>query len=164
MSSLDIPYLLATTQHPLVEAYATRLGLALKRASAVVVNGCPLIPQPPQNDCRLEFQKKWLQTPQSQHQLTYYNCHIIPGTGSVVVSAGGKVKFDESGRTRLGESADLIPDDSTTPARPIWGLWLGFTMSLTVDESSILSQSKDEAINSLDYRFTYVPEDVVLLI
>lgn len=81
-----------------------------------------------------------------------------------MINAGGKVKFDESGRTRLGESADLVPANSTTPARPIWGLWIGFTMSVTIDESSIISQAKEEAINSLDYRFTYIPEDVVLQI
>lgn len=37
-------------------------------------------------------------------------------------------------------------------------------MSVTIDESSIISQAKEEAINSLDYRFTYIPEDVVLQI
>lgn len=163
LASLDLSFTLPSNLFPLVEAYATRLGAAIKRASALVVNGAPIIPQAPETDSRLEFQKRWLQAPLSQHSLTYYDCHIIPGTGTILVNSGGKVRFDESGRSRLGATADLSASAApSAPVKPLWSLWIGYSMNLMVDETSVMNLVKEETINSLDYRFTYIPEDVVL--
>ncbi|KAG8204206.1 mRNA transport regulator MTR2, partial [Candida africana] len=163
LASLDLLYTQPTSQpFPNVESYATQLGSNLKRSSAIIVNGQPIIPSP-QEDCKLQFQKKWLQTPLSSHQLTSYDGHLIPGTGTFVVHFSAKVRFDQSGRNRLGESADLFQENnsivSKTNQRPIWGSWFGVDVNLVVDENVM---QDGEIINSMDYRFTYVPNDSII--
>ncbi|OBA22587.1 NTF2-like protein [Metschnikowia bicuspidata var. bicuspidata NRRL YB-4993] len=150
-------------QFPSVEAYATQFAKQLKPASAVVFNGNPLIPQAPANDSRLEFQKKWLASPASNHQLTCFDTHLVPGTGLYTIIAHGKVRFDESGRTRLGESADLVVPSSGAAQKPraLWGPWFGFNINLVVDQS-VATNDETECINSLNYRVTYKPHDTVV--
>lgn len=155
---MDIQYHSATAQYPNVESYATQFATQLKRTCAVIINGKPLIPS--NNDSKLEFQKKWLAVPLSFHQHNSFDCHLIPGTGTYIVNLGGKVRFDESGRNRLGESADLI-EDASTQKRPVWGSYFGFNVTLVVDES-IVSNNNVDVISSFNYRFTYRPEDSVI--
>ncbi|KAK6458535.1 nuclear pore RNA shuttling protein Mtr2 [Scheffersomyces xylosifermentans] len=163
LSSLDIQYNSPTTQFPNVESYATQFAKSLKPSSAVIVNGTPLIPTT-NNDSKLEFQKKWLQAPNSFHQLNSYDCHLIPGTGTFIINLSAKVKFDESGKSKLGESADLIQDNNAARNnRPLWGSWFGVNIILVVDEV-VINHSEGEVINSLDYRFTFKPEDSVVKI
>ncbi|EGW32701.1 mRNA transport regulator MTR2 [Spathaspora passalidarum NRRL Y-27907] len=163
LASLDAQYASPTQSFPNVEAYATQFASNVKRDCAIIVNGKPIIPTP-QEDARLQFQKKWLATPLSSHQLTSFDCHLIPGTGTFIVNFCAKVKFDQSGRNRLGESADLITDNSIgRTVRPIWGSNFGLNVNLVVDES-VINNSKGEIISSLNYRFTYIPEDTILKI
>ncbi|CUM67018.1 uncharacterized protein PRCAT00004706001 [Priceomyces carsonii] len=161
LSSLDLQYRTPTNQYPNVEAYATQFAKQLKPACAIIVNGKPLIPT--NNNAKLEFQKKWLAVPITSHQLNSYDCHLIPGTGTYVINLGGKLRFDESGKNRLGESADLIGQNTAKTSRPIWGSWFGFNLNLVVDES-LVANNDAEVINSFNYRITYKPGDSVIQI
>lgn len=150
-----------------VETYATQFAKQLKPLAAVIVNGKPIVPeQPSMPDVKLEFQKKWLVTPQTNHQLTSFDCHLIPGTGTFIVNASGKVRFDESGKNRLGENANLV-QSSTAPVsnanRNIWGSWFGYDLTLVVDEN-VRNNDEMELINSFNYRFTFKPRDSVIQI
>ncbi|KAK6204259.1 nuclear pore RNA shuttling protein Mtr2 [Scheffersomyces amazonensis] len=161
LNSLDIQYASTSSQYPNVEAYATQFGKALKPSSAIIINGAPVIPAA-NSQAKLEFQKKWLQSPLSFHQLNSYDCHLIPGTGTFIINLSAKVRFDESGRNRLGESADIIPDPQRT-TRPLWGSWFGVNITLVVDQT-VMTNDEAEIINSLNYRFTFKPEDTVIKI
>ena len=92
-------------QYPNMESYATQFAKTLKPLAAIIVNGKPIIPI--NDNSKIEFQKKWLQTPQTTHQLKSFDTHLIPGTGTFVINVSGKVRFDESGKTRLGETANI---------------------------------------------------------
>lgn len=161
LQSLDAQY--NQQQQPNVEVYATQIARQLKPQAAVIFNGKPLIPTTA--DSKLEFQKKWLQAPQSHHQLTSYDCHLIPGTGTFVVNASGKVRFDESGKNRLGETASLIHTASSLQSsatnRNVWGSWFGYDLNLVVDEA-VKTNDEMEFINSFNYRFTFKPRDSVI--
>ncbi|CAI5759082.1 unnamed protein product [Candida verbasci] len=157
LNSLDSQYQPTSN----VANYALQFGSSLKRTSALILNGKPIIPTP-QEDSKLTFQKKWLSTPLTSHQLTSYDAHLIPGTGQFIINFSAKVKFDQSGKNRLGESADLIKEPTTvtnanSKPRPIWGSWNGIIGNLVVDETL-----QNECINSLDYRLTYIPQDSIL--
>lgn len=134
----------------------------MKPQAAVIINGKPLIPPTP--DSKLEFQKKWLETPQTSHQLLSFDCHLIPGTGTFIINASGKVRFDESGKNRLGDSSDLIRGPQVTNSnRNIWGSWFGYSLTLVVDET-VRNNDESEIINSFNYRFTFKPRDSVVQI
>lgn len=148
------------SQFSSIEHYATQFTPQIKRDCAIIINGKPLIPTPPNLDCKLEFQKVWIRVPISNHQLTSYDCHLIPGSGLYTINLSCKVRFDESGRNKLGESADLILGP-TKITRPIWGSNFGVNMILIVDESVVNNQDQ-EVISSMDYRFTYVPNDTAV--
>lgn len=147
-------------QFPSVESYATSFAKQLKPAASIVIDGVPLVPVPPSNDARLEFQKKWLACPSTQHQMTSFDTHLIPGTGLYTVIANGKVRFDESGRSRLGETADLV-----APAQPstrfLNGPWYGFNLNMVVDQA-VSANDESEVISSFNYRVTFKPHDSVV--
>lgn len=157
LSSFDLQYNNPNSQFTSIEHYATQFIPQLKRDSAIIINGKPLIPQPPNLDCKLEFQKKWLMIPITNHQLTSFDCHLIPGLGLYTISLSCKVRFDESGRNKLGESADII-QGPTKITRPIWGSNFGVHITLIVDEA-VVSNPDQELISSMDYRFTFIPND-----
>jgi len=167
LASLDLQYFSlapqAQPQYPNVEAYATLFAQQLKQTAAVIVDGNPLIPEPPTNDARLEFQKKWLAAPLTSHQMSSFDCHLVPGTGLYTVIVNGKVRFDESGRSRLGETSDLVQPSTPVKPRPIWGPWFGFNLNLAVDES-VVSNSDAQTVNLFDYRITFKPQDSVVRI
>ncbi|RKP30107.1 NTF2-like protein [Metschnikowia bicuspidata] len=144
-----------------VEDYATQFGRQLKSTSAIVVNGHPLAPQPPTNDARLEFQKKWLACPNSKHTLTSFDCHLIPGTGLYTILVNGKVSFDESGCSRLGVTADVPQNPQMQPGRAIWGPGFGFCLAMVVDEA-VAASANAQVINSFDYRLVYKPHDILV--
>lgn len=96
--------------------------------------------------------------------MSSYDAHLIPGTGLYSVTVNGKVRFDEGGKSRLGESADLVqtPNGPAKP-RPIWGSWYGFNMNMMIDEA-VVRGSEAELINSFNYRITYKPDDSIISI
>lgn len=159
LTSLDLQYQSPTSSFPSVEAYATQFVKQIKPQSAVIVNGKPINPR--NTNAKIEFQKKWLATPLTTHQLNSYDCHIIPGTGVMLINASGKVRFDESGRSKLGETPDLVQNPSSNlRPRPEWGSWFGFDLNLAVDEAMV--QNVEEVVNTFNYRLTYKPDDSVI--
>lgn len=93
--------------------------------------------------------------------MTSFDTHLIPGTGLYTIIANGKVRFDESGRSKLGESADAIPQDASVKPKPLWGPWFGFNLNMVVDES-VATNDEMESINTFDYRITFKPHDTVI--
>lgn len=160
LSSFDLQYNNPNSSFNNIEQYATQFAPQLAKNCAIIVNGTPVIPTPPSTDCKLEFQKKWLTVPISNHQLTSFDCHLIPGSGLYTINLGAKVRFDESGRNKLGESADLI-HPNTKITRPIWGSNFGVNIILIVAES-VINNQEQEVISSMDYRFTYIPKDTAI--
>lgn len=146
---------------PSVESYATQFAKQLKQASAIVIDGNPLIPQG--SDARLEFQKQWLASPLTNHQMSSFDCHLVPGTGLYTIIVNGKVRFDESGRSRLGETADLVQAPSNVKPRAIFGSWFGFNLNMVVDQS-VATNDEAETINSFNYRVVFKPHDSVVSI
>lgn len=118
---------------------------------------------------KLAFQQHWVKFPSTQHNITSVDYHVIVGTGTLVVNVSGKVRFDESGKTRLGETADVaVPGlPPVTPGsaagRSIWGSWFGFNANLILDES-VFQGINSELINSLNWRVVYKPDDAAVTI
>lgn len=149
LSSLD----LTNESYSNIEAYATELGSSLKPNSKIIINGEMVL-------SKLDFQKKWLMTPLTFHQLNNFDCHLIPGTTSYIINITGKVKFDESGKNRLGETADLITTNTLNAKRSLWSSWFGFYLNLVIDQPGAIR----EIINSFNYRITFKPHDSIISI
>lgn len=159
-TTLDKQY---TQNFPLYQ-YKASLLPQLKPVSPVILNGNPI-------GGKASFQEVWMKFPSTQHSITSVDYHIIVGTGTVIVNISGKVRFDESGKTRLGETADLqIQGLPTGPsattgnsARAFWGSWVGFNANLIVDET-IFQGINNELINSLNWKVIYTPDDSAIKI
>ncbi|KAG7880039.1 hypothetical protein KL905_001532 [Ogataea polymorpha] len=150
LKSLDQPLL--PNQPP--DAYAASVLPQLQTPSRVIVNGTPY-------GSKQLFQQTWATLPASQHQLLSYDAHLIP-TGHpqniYSILARVRVRFDESGRNRLGETADLVPVDR--PARPLYSPWFGVSLYLIADEQ-LNHTFECECISSFNYRVTEQPEKSV---
>lgn len=80
-----------------------------------------------------------------------------------MINSTGKVRFDESGRNKLGQSPDLITPGNDVMKKPVWGSWFGFCLNMVVDES-VISNDEAEVINNFNYRITYKPPDSVVVL
>lgn len=59
------------------------------------------------------FLQMWqTQVVQTQHALTGIDYHVIPGSGTLICNVNCKVRFDESGKDKMGQ-------DATVPVQPI---------------------------------------------
>lgn len=150
LSSLDSQY----TPPALPEQYLQQLAPQIRDQLPVIVNGTPV-------SGRVQFQQQWVQTPLTQHQLTGWDAHIVtlPASNIAVVNAQCRVKFDESARSRTGETALVnaaaVPNNA--PQKPAWGLWHGVSLTLTVDLNA-LGSGYPQCIETINYRTTYKPE------
>lgn len=166
LSSLDLLYYSSgvnpTPQFNSIEAFATQTAKQIKPSCAVIFNGHPLI-SAQGGDSRLEFQKKWLTCPLTNHSLGSYDCHLMPGTGLYSVIVSGKVRFDESGTSKLGETADIANGPEPQKPKVLWGPWFGFNLTMIVDEV-LANNGGNDTINSFDYRLTFKPHDSVIRI
>ncbi|CDK24197.1 unnamed protein product [Kuraishia capsulata CBS 1993] len=132
------------------QAFQASILPQLNPQSAVIINGQPF-------GERAVFQSLWANLPASQHTLLSFDTHLIPAIQPVyVINAHLKVRFDESGRTRLGDSSEkegIMPPQPATATRPIWGPWFGVDLNLAVD--SKVNQSFDgELISTWNWRTT----------
>ncbi|ODV83325.1 hypothetical protein CANARDRAFT_177800 [[Candida] arabinofermentans NRRL YB-2248] len=148
LETLDQTYV--TTQT--TEFYKSSILPQLISQSRIIINGSPF-------GSRSQFQELWATLPQTQHQLLSFDAQLLPiGQGSnnqYVILARLKVRFDEAGKNRLGDCADLVPLDKVN--RPLYGPWFGACLNLIVDEM-INNSYNCECISSLDYRITEKPD------
>lgn len=113
----------------------------------IIINGQPFGSQ-------ADFIQLWNSLPNSNHQITSYDTHQIPGTSTHVVLAHLKVRFDESGKDRSGQCTLL-----NTPAssiRSIWSHWFGVDLSCVVEE-----QNGQILVNTWNYRFAENPSSTI---
>lgn len=144
-----------------VSEYSEEICKSLKEDSAVIFNGHGMNIY----GCKREFQQKWTETPLTTHQLNGFDFHMIPGTGTYVVTVSCRVKFHESGRNRLETEQDFMGNDRRNLGvkRNMWGVWFGVNMSVVVDENALKGKEK-MCVNSLNYRITHIPEDSSIII
>lgn len=130
----------------------------LHQQPRIIINGHPF-------GSKQQFQQLWSTLPLSQHQITSFDTHLIPSTapgasvsgGQYIILAHLKVRFDESGRNKLGENADFSTSNNRTPNRPLWGNWFGASLSLVAD-GIIGNGFNCECISAWDYRITEKPD------
>ncbi|KAH3675153.1 hypothetical protein WICMUC_002809 [Wickerhamomyces mucosus] len=80
-------------------------------------------------------------------------------------STYGKLRFDESGKNKLGETAEINSNGSgfINTNRNLWGSWIGFNAQLIIDEQGLIN-FQSEFINSLNWKIVYQPEDSMITI
>lgn len=136
----------------------------------ILINSSPLAD-------KQQFHQYWLKLPLTQHRLSSFDYHAVPGLDVTSVVATGKVRFDESGKNKLNESADLVQptvamnmSSGAAASRPIWGSWFGFTLVLAVDSTKVVpggqasaaAVANQECVNSFNYKVNYIPSDSVM--
>lgn len=134
----------------------------LTQQPRVIINGHPFT-------SKQHFQQLWSTLPLSNHQVTSCDIHFIPTNtqnvnglnnstpGQFIVLAHAKVRFDESGRNKLGDTTLLHQQQGNSTAnRAVWSHWFGITISCVID-SSVLSNPNSECVSTWDYRFVERP-------
>ncbi|KAH3675514.1 hypothetical protein WICPIJ_009345, partial [Wickerhamomyces pijperi] len=134
-----------------IEQFASKILPQLKSDSPVILNGNPLLGKP-------NFQQQWVHFPVTQHTVTSIDYHVVPGTNIVIINLSGKVKFDENGYTKMGQSADIPPKNSAGGNRPIWGSANGFNAQMVIDDSGLVNL-QSEFINSFNWKVVFSPSD-----
>lgn len=140
------------TMNTSVETYKLEIMPQLKESSPILLNGNPI-------GGRSAFQQYWINVPLTQHSVTSLDYHKVPGTTILIINLSGKVRFNENGKTRLGESSETVQPMETTQ-RNIWGSWFGFNSNIILNEN-FLSQQTD-VINSFNWNIVYQPNDSLI--
>ncbi|TID16244.1 hypothetical protein CANINC_004243 [Pichia inconspicua] len=121
----------------------------------IIINGQPF-------SSKEQFQQLWSTLPISNHQVTSCDIHTIPTGQSpqFIVLAHAKVRFDESGKNKLGDSTLLHNQTPIAPAsgtsRALWSHWFGVTISCVIDYD-VVNNPHAQCVTSWDYRFTENP-------
>lgn len=124
----------------------------------IIINGNPF-------GSKEQFQQLWASLPLSTHQVASCDVHFVPSIneqqiqpnqGQYVVLARLKVRFDESGRNKMGETPLFNNTTTTSSTRALWSHWFGVSLSFVVD-STISNNFNTESISIWDYRFTENP-------
>lgn len=117
------------------------------------------------------FLQMWqTQIVQTQHALTAVDYHVIPGSQTVVFNVNCKVRFDESGKDKMGQDAAVSPGEQKQqqpkhrPAsRPLWGTYFGVSLQLVVDER-LFSNDMNGVILAFNYNMIYKPDDSLMAV
>lgn len=127
----------------------------------IILNSAPF-PQP------TNFLEVWQSSVvQTQHVLTSADYHIIPGTGTLICNVNCKVRFDESGKDKMGQEATIpingVPSTANTNPkhRPLWGSYFGVSLQLVVDER-IFSNDFNGTISGFNYNMVYKPDNSLI--
>lgn len=125
----------------------------------IIINGQPF-------GTPIQFQSLWNSLPLSNHQITSCDIHYIPSgnganAGDFVILSHLKVRFDESGKNKLGDST--IITNTSTSSRPLWSHWFGVSLTCIID-SNILNNINNQSISVWDYRFTENPSNSIFKI
>lgn len=140
------------------EYYKSMILPQLLPQSRIIMNGQPF-------GSKAQFQELWSTLPATQHQTTSFDSHLLPtNNGSVyIILAHLKVRFDESGRNRFGQTTELLPGGTDGRLhRPLFSNWFGVTVSMVVSEK-INTNFNIECISSFDYRITECPDNSVFM-
>lgn len=129
----------------------------LNQQPRIIINGQPF-------GSKQQFQSLWSTLPLTNHQVMSCDAHLIPNSDQYIILAHLKVRFDESGRNKLGETTTVAEGGMPSrPSRPIWSHWFGVSLSIVLN-SSFLSNQNSECISTWDYRFTEKPDNSVFQI
>lgn len=109
---------------------------------------------------------------QTQHALTAVDYHVIPGSQTLICNVNCKVRFDESGKDKMGQDA-TVPQQpqavsqqqnrSRPTSRPLWGSYFGVSLQLVIDER-IFRNDMTGVISTFNYNMVYKPEDTLMKI
>lgn len=97
---------------------------------------------------------------QTQHVLSALDYHVIPGTNTILCNVNCKVRFDESGRDKLGQDSVV---GSHSNSRPQWGSYFGVSMQVCL-EDRIFRNDFNGVITALNYQIVYKPDDSLMKI
>lgn len=108
----------------------------------------------------------------TQHTLTSLDYHVIPGSGTLICNINGKVRFDESGRDKMGQDSIIRQGNQNSPnsnsnigssgnRRHIWGPYFGISLQLVLADS-IYSNQFLGVIQTFNYTVVYKPEDSLM--
>ncbi|QLL33294.1 hypothetical protein HG536_0E02050 [Torulaspora globosa] len=117
------------------------------------------------------FLQMWQnQIVQTQHALTAVDYHVIPGSQTVIFNVNCKVRFDESGKDKMGQDATVSPGEQKLqhqkhrPAnRPLWGTYFGVSLQLVVEER-LFSNDMNGVILAFNYNMIYKPDDSLITV
>lgn len=118
------------------------------------------------------FLQMWqTQIVQTQHALTAVDYHVIPGSQTVICNVNCKVRFDESGKDKMGQDATVLPGEPKQqpqqkhrPAsRPLWGTYFGVSLQLIVEER-LFNNDMNAVILAFNYNMIYKPEDSLITV
>lgn len=123
------------------------------------------------------FLQMWqTQVVQTQHALTGIDYHVIPGSGTLICNVNCKVRFDESGKDKMGQDATVPVQpinasgngngnrlNDMNKARPLWGPYFGLSLQLIIDDR-IFRNDFSGVISGFNYNMVYKPDDSLLRI
>lgn len=115
------------------------------------------------------FLQTWqTQVVQTQHALTAIDYHVIPGSQTLICNVNCKVRFDESGRDKMGLDATVQQNQQqqnrNRPAsRPLWGTYFGVSLQLVIDER-IFANDMNGVVSAFNYNMVYKPDDSLMRI
>lgn len=116
------------------------------------------------------FLQTWqTQVVQTQHALTAVDYHVIPGSQTLICNVNCKVRFDESGRDKMGLDATVQQNQpqqqnrNRPTTRPLWGTYFGVSLQLVVDER-IFTNDMNGVISAFNYNMVYKPDDSLMKI
>lgn len=101
----------------------------------------------------------------TQHSITAFDYHIIPGTGTLICNINGKIRFDESGRDKAGQDTIVRENNTqnlaTQNKRNIWGPFFGISLQLIIDDR-IYKNEFQNVISMFNYTIVYKPSDSLM--
>lgn len=127
----------------------------------------------------MQFLTLWQQqVVATQHTLTSLDYHLIPGSGTLICNINGKVRFDESGRDKMGQDSIIRQGNQNAPnnnnnisssssgsgggnRRHIWGPYFGISLQVVLADS-IYSNQFQGVIQTFNYTVVYKPEDSLM--
>lgn len=118
----------------------------------------------------MQFLTLWQQqVVATQHTLTSLDYHVIPGSGTLICNINGKVRFDESGKDKMGQDSIIRQGNQNGPnnnisnsnRRHIWGPYFGISLQLVLADS-IYSNQFQGVIQTFNYTVVYKPEDSLM--
>jgi mRNA transport regulator MTR2 len=118
----------------------------------IIINGQPF-------GSKQQFQQLWASLPASNHQITSCDVHEVPGmnnSSTFIILAHMKVRFDESGKNKLGETS-LFNQQNVSSTRNIWSHWFGVSLTCVADASAASQNFNTPCVSTFDYRFTENP-------